>query len=247
MRIIDATSWERRNLERNAFEVELGRDDFRDIRGLLDALNDPRFSGAYVCVKLPTGNLEVLHALEDAGFRFLESQFELVDHFNVDELADRLHQLKLDLDAEVVPKDKAQWQRVLSRITPGMFLTDRIALDPLFGPEIACKRYVNWCWDLYENPDSQMTVYKCQGLEIAFNLLVYDNKRGTNDGVLGGVFEEFQDGGFGAAVVLDEIGRRKFGKRKTHVSSNNLPVLRLHQRCGRIMTNEVYVLRKVYP
>jgi len=246
MKIIDATSWEKRNFERDAFEVVLDRSDLGDVQGLMDALNDKRFDGAYVCIKLPVGNIEVLHALEDVGFRFLESQFELVDHFNVDDLVDQLHRLKLDLESEVIPKDHDQWQRVLSKVTPGMFVTDRVALDPCFGPDIACKRYLNWCWDLYENPDSQMTVYKCQGREVAFNLLVYDSKKGKNDGVLGGVFEEFKDAGLGVAVVLDEIGRRKFGKRKTHVSSNNLPVLRLHQRCGRIITNEVYVLRKVY-
>lgn len=34
--------------------------------------------------------------------------------------------------------------------------------------------------------------------------------------------------------------------RTTSVSSNNLSVLKLHQRCGRIVVGETYVLRKQY-
>ena len=73
MKIVEAT-WERRNFGRDAWEITLGREDLADVEKTLAALRDSRFAGAYVCVKMPVGNLKMLHALEDDGFRFLETQ-----------------------------------------------------------------------------------------------------------------------------------------------------------------------------
>lgn len=247
MKVVDASPWEKRNLGMSAWEITLDRADMADVPGTIAALKDSKFDNSYVCIKLPVGDLQMVHALEDDGFRFLEVQMALVDHFNPDELSRQLQSLHLELTPVEVPREKEKWADIISRISPGMFETDRIALDPRFGSKVSCARYKNWCMDLLENNNSHLMVYKSGDDVVAFNLSVYDEGRKSNEGIIGGVFEEFKDSGFGVSVVNDDKGRDAFGKRKTHVSSNNLPVVKLHQRCGRIMTDMVYVFRKIIP
>lgn len=108
MKIVEAT-WERRNLGRDAWEVTLGREDVADVGKTLAALRDDRFAGAYVCVKMPVGNLKMLHALEDDGFRFLETQFSLIDKFRADDMMDACETAGEQVKMQVVEKDKAAW------------------------------------------------------------------------------------------------------------------------------------------
>ena len=110
MKIVEAT-WERRNLGRDAWEVTLGREDVADVGKTLAALRDDRFAGAYVCVKMPVGNLKMLHALEDDGFRFLETQFSLIDKFRADDMMDACETAGEQVKMQVVEKDKAAWER----------------------------------------------------------------------------------------------------------------------------------------
>lgn len=69
MKIVHAVL-EKRNLGRDAWEVTLDRKDLADVPGVIEALHDPRYSGSYVCLKLPVGNLKMVHALEDDGWGF---------------------------------------------------------------------------------------------------------------------------------------------------------------------------------
>lgn len=245
MNIVHAI-WEKRNLGLDAWEVSLGEQDAADISATLAALRDSKYAGAYVCVKLPVGCIKLLHALEDEGFRFMETQLHLKDSFKPDDVKKSLTAAGICVESVEVPKTVAHWREVIERITPGMFETDRIAMDPLFGPEVACVRYKNWCMDLFSDERSRLMVYTAGGHEVAFNLQLYDERRKYNKGLLGGVFSPYKDSGFGAAIVLDEEGRNRYGSRKTSVSSNNPAVVKLHQVCGRIIYGMSYVLRKKY-
>ena len=42
-------------------------------------------------------------------------------------------------------------------------------------------------------------------------------------------------------------GPPRIGKMKTTISTNNLAMLKIHQNHGRIVSNEQYVFRKIYP
>ena len=85
MKIVHAT-WEKRNFGRDAYEVTLDRKDMDDVSAVIGTLSDARFNETYVCVKLPVGNLKIVHALEDLGFRFLETQLSLIDHFTPEDV-----------------------------------------------------------------------------------------------------------------------------------------------------------------
>lgn len=243
MKIIKAT-WENRNLGRDAYEITLDRKDLKDFDTTLQEIRAQDFTGAYVVVKMPVGDLKAMHALEDDGFRFMETQFYITDYFKPKETPDERVDLMKNAERIIIPKDKKEWERVISKITPDMFDTDRISLDPLLGKEIACKRYQNWCRDLFNNPNSWMWVMKVDGQEVSFGLNIRDEEKQMDDGILGGVFAEFKNEGYGIFQACDKAESKT--KVKTAVSSNNPPMLRIYQHFGKIITKELYVLRKVF-
>ena len=242
MKIVEA-KWDRRNFGRNAWEVTLGREDMADVEKTRAALRDGRFAGAYVCVKMPVGNLKLLHALEDDGFRFLETQFSLIEKFNADDMMDLCEKASEQVKILIVEKDRAAWERVISKIEPAMFDTDRISLDPLLGPEVACTRYRNWVRDLFDDPRSYLSVMVLDGEEIAFGVDIVDG--GTRRGILGGIFPKFKYAGYGMTLMAGP--RVKTHTLRAEVSSNNPYVLRVHQNFGRVIYKELYVLRKFMP
>ena len=242
MKIVEAT-WDRRNFGRNAWEVTLGRDDMADVEKTRAALRDSRFAGAYVCVKMPVGNLKMLHALEDDGFRFLETQFSLIDKFSADDLMDVCEKAGEQVRIMIVEKDRAAWERVIAKIEPEMFDTDRISLDPLLGPKVACTRYQNWVRDLFDDPRSFLSVMVLDGEEIAFGVDIVDGR--TSRGILGGIFPKFKYAGYGMALMAGP--RDRTYTLRAEVSSNNPYVLRVHQNFGRVIYKELYVLRKFMP
>ena len=239
MKIVEAT-WERRNFGRNVWEITLGREDMADVEKTLVALHDNCFAGAYVCVKMPVGNLKMMHALEDDGFRFLETQLSLMDRFKADDILGLCEKANERIEFRTVEKDEVAWERVIAKVVPEMFDTDRVSLDPELGPEIACTRYQNWMRDLRNDPRSELMVMLLNGQEIAFNVDVVEGN--TRHGILAGNFPEFKNTGYGMALIAGP--REKQTKVRTAVSSNNPQVLRSHQNCGRVVYKEMYVLRK---
>lgn len=238
--------WERKNLGRDAWEVTLDKKDMADVQAVIDALHAPQFDGCYVCVKLPVGNLHMVHALEDDGFRFLETQLHLVEALEPSDVmrygASADH---IPVEERVVPKTREAWGAIIEKITPGMFDTDRIALDPAFGPDVACQRYRGWCWDLFKNPNSILTVSSCGGHDVSFEILLNYPLTGICRSTLGGLFPENKCAGLGALVASK--ARSVKGKYKTEVSTNNLSIVKIHQNLGRVICGEHYVLRKIYP
>ncbi len=243
MKIIEAT-WEKRNLGYDAYEIELDRKDLRDFGAVCQEIRNRNFTNAYVVIKMPVGDLKALHALEDDGFRFMEAQLSLVDHFTpIESEAQQQNQIE-NVERVILPKQKEEWERVILKITPGMFDTDRISLDPKLGTEVSCKRYQNWCRDLFNKPNTQMSVMKVDGQEVCLSVESYDAEKNATDSILGGVFEEFKGCGYGVLMMYGHSQDTSIVK--TAVSTNNLPVLKAHQHYGRVVYKEMYVLRKIY-
>ena len=75
----------------------------------------------------------------------METQLYLKDHFAPLETPDQIKEWMNGAERVTVEKTCAAWGRVIDKITPGMFSTDRVSLDPLLGMDVACIRYKNWC------------------------------------------------------------------------------------------------------
>ena len=114
MKIIKAT-WENRNLGRNAYEITLNRKDLKDFDTTLKEIRAQDFAGAYVVVKMPVGDLKTLHALEDDGFRFVETQFCLADYFEPKETSEQTADLMKNAERVILPKNKNEWEMTYAK------------------------------------------------------------------------------------------------------------------------------------
>jgi len=242
MKLIKAV-WENRNLGRNAYEIILNKNDLKFFSETIDNIRNQNFRNAYVVIKMPVGNLSALHFLEDEGFRFLETQLFLKDYFSPLKENWLIQDISENIKEVIVPKQQSEWERIIQKITPDMFDTDRISLDEKLGPDKACKRYQNWCRDLFHKPEAYMLVLKDSNTEVAFRVEELNPETNEIKGILGGVFKEFKGDGYGPVLMQNKESNFKI---KTAVSSNNLPVLKIHQTLGRIIYKEMYVLRKFY-
>lgn len=241
MKIINAT-WEKRNFNMEAFEILLDKKDLKDFDNTYSQIEKQNFKNCYVVIKLPVGNISAIHRLEDNGYRFLETQLYLTDYFEPieSELELSNHYRTTEIEYIAIPKERTEWEKIIQMITPGMFDTDRISLDPELGKEIACTRYQNWCRDLFNKPETVMYISKYNNEECGFGIDSIDTKTGQNDSILGGFFANYKNMGLGSTWIKKSINL------KTAVSSNNLIALKIHQHCGRIVYKERYVLRKIY-
>ncbi|TQR53059.1 hypothetical protein [Campylobacter troglodytis] len=235
MRIINA-SWERRNFDMDAYEIQIDKEDLLEFETVLEKIHKQNFKNAYVVIKLPVGNLKALHALEDEGFRFLETQLHFKEHFKAKNSKPRI---KGKLSKERLEKDKEAWEGVISKISPGMFDSDRVSLDPALSQEIACKRYQNWCRDLFYDKHTYMMLGKLDDEVYGF-CLCKEDEQGIN-ALLVGVFPKFKHLKLGQ-YLLDDLR----GTRLTTTSSNNPAAFKVYQKSGLIVQEQNYVLRKIY-
>ena len=248
MKIIKAT-WENRNLGRDAYEITLDRKDLKDFDAVLKEIHAQDFAGAYVVVKMPVGDLKALHALEDDGFRFMETQFHIERRLENYAPPEMLKLYQNDLIREEIPKIRSEWEKIVNLITSDMFTTDRIYLDPYLKQEMSSIRYKNWIMDLVDDAKAHLFVFKKGNNIIGYSADILDIDRRSVYGLLGGVFSSYQDKGLGLLLWDTSIQSSiKSGMKKmeTAISSNNNAVLRLYMLFGYIIKKQTYVLRKLF-
>ena len=128
-------------------EIEFHEND--SFQTYLDADVENRFQ--FSVVKIPIGNLGLVHQMEDFGYRFLENQ--LVLSFNVEQL-DHINSIWNRLFegfSYKVITTKDDLSKVTAQVNDCMFQADRYSQDPFWKGEISSKRYVNWINELFES------------------------------------------------------------------------------------------------
>ncbi|MDR1774988.1 MAG: hypothetical protein LBS17_00780 [Actinomycetes bacterium] len=231
MRIIDAV-WEKRNLGVETHEIELdGSEDLQNVRDVL-AYDKSR----YCVVKSPIGRLDLYEELSTLGFHYAESLFTLrADTLKIADSgseSDTCFRLALDADVD----------ELLQAVESGLFTTDRIALDPVFGPRIAARRYCNWIRDeIARNADLVILLF--EGMPVGFTLL-READLGTCKVALCGMYPPYQSRGLSGLIVRAGLERtRAMGQRVllTPISSNNPASLKAHIKAGCVPDTIQYV------
>jgi hypothetical protein len=226
VRVVDAV-WEQRNLGVSCAEITLGPADGLDaLEPVLDGLTKE-----YQVVKVPAGRLDVMQALQSRGFTFVEAALEVEHRFDLPELTGVLRRL-VD-SVEYVELGDDDWQRVAERIHGGLFETDRVFLDPMFSPDQAASRYVNWMRDELDRGASLYELrFRSEG--VAFFLFREGGDR-VGYSVLSGLYEAAQTPGLGTVLlhqILVEGSRRNLRLLSSSISGNNLPVVKTHVALG---------------
>lgn len=237
MNFIDAW-WDTRNLGLTCAEVGVNRDDDLSVCDeLLQLVGDFE----YITVKIPAGRIDIVSRLEQEGFSFSECLIELNHDLKEIDLSGFTARFDRVMSRELVLKGNED--EVYSEIRKGLFNTDRVYLDPQFSSQIAAERYVNWLKDEIERGSELYHVlYKNQRV----GFFVYKEKK---DGVaypfLASLYHDFFTSGLGANVVVEpmKLARERGCSRiDTFISSNNPPILRIHEHLGFRVQDIFYVM-----
>jgi len=243
MKVFNAT-WEKRNLGLEALEIEIEKSDKTDV---LRTVLKESHNFQYVVVKLPVGNLAILHELERNGFFFLETQFEIFRKLKeivtypkyVNNL---LHDVKLKKIS-----GKANISDLIERLDEKIFSSDRISLDPEFSVKVGNKRYQKWIRDEVYRKGSEIFEFEHLEKSIGF-IMVNDDGSNKLRGLLGGIYSEYHEGGYGICLIekpFDLCLMKKKNLYWTRISSNNVAVLKLYFRMNYHVRDVIYVLRKI--
>jgi len=243
VQIIDAF-WEKRNLGIETKEIVLSiSDSLSDIETVLDRLPSEK---QYVVIKIPVGKPDFIKYLTKKGFCFVESLFEVslsVADFQIPKALKKFDEM-LSYRKLTTTEDLIQLE---IEIKKGIFSSDRIALDANFGIDISAIRYVNWLKDEVQK-GSEVFEILCKEKPIGFFALK-DLSDGKYDNFLAGMYRNEANIGFGFSILskpIIELHNRDAKYYVTHISSNNLAVMRLYFNFGFSPTDIVYIMTKMY-
>ena len=241
MLITDAF-WEKRNLDIETKEIVLSdSDSLLDIENTLNSLPSKK---QYIVVKIPAGKPDFIKLLTKKGFYFIESLFEVSLRIVDFQLPKSLKKFDEMLTYRKLVSDE-DFEKLEIEIKKGIFTTDRIALDPNFGIDISALRYVNWLEDEVQK-GCEIFEILCKEKPIGFFALKKLSD-GKYDNFLAGMYRNDSAAGFGFSILskpITELQKKQAKFYVTHISSNNLSVMKLYFYFGFSPVNVVYVMTK---
>ncbi len=241
MRITDCV-WEIENIGKKTCEVLIEKGDELDEHLLLDL--DSQFE--YQVVKVDSGLIGNIIYLEDHGFHLIETQIDVEIKINSFDYNDCLVKfLTPDISFEEVD-NREKFNEILNRVTPEMFVSDRIALDPSLGVDYSCKRYKTWMKNSFESNNASFFQMKYRDEYVGFSM--YRLIDSIWHGDLGGVYPECGKGLGLLTACGPLLYIRKNGitvsKLVSSISSNNIPVISTFNHCHYNFKNFKYVFVK---
>lgn len=239
MKIIDAY-WDTENLGIPTYEITVELDDSSDtvIEGCIKIISAGK---AYIVMKVPRGRNDLYASLTKQGFVFNECQLSM--RINKREFSRIQQSLGAYFEAnEFAPFDSLGIERLIQGIDQGLFETDRIALNPLFGLEVANERYKKWILSSIDNEDYlvEETFYK--GTPIGFGMYRLDKP--LVYGLLGASYRNANRGGYfinGMYNTIVKFFAQGYTAYSAKISSNNLPIIKVYQTLGVAITDIDYV------
>lgn len=230
--------WEKDNFNKNVLEIQFEPTDTKDC---LDTLSTLEKEFNYILAKVPKMKIDLAHRLEEHEFRFLETQISLSYNLKKHKSLEQKNRIQFkqlhkpdDLDV------------LIASIDLGLFLTDRVAIDPTLGIEYANTRYINWIKNDFENKATKIIEASIDNRKMGF---FYLKDRGNNviDAVLFAIYQDSQKRGYTVKVMeqmLVYLAKEGYTRVETKVSSNNIEILKLHLSLGLRVENVNYIFRK---
>ncbi len=235
--------WEQENLKRNVAEVVLSHSDISCIDNIV-AL-EQQYN--YIVVKVPMNMVEINFQLSNLGYTLIENQIRLSKNYNDFDFENKLIKRIYPHFDSISVVDENDLSDVISKITPNMFSTDRIYLDPHFGPRFSMRRYVNWMKHELNNEGIVISKLMYDGENIGFGMAKYDS--GIVHGIVGGIYEEYQKSIYGVITasrnfLIAKKNNIQIKSVQTAISSNNTPVLRFYNYLNYTIDEMKYVFIK---
>lgn len=229
MKVLDAF-WDTRSLGVRSAELEIVETDTIDaIDYALSSVEEYQ----YVVAKVAAGCAGSALYLQSKGFAFIESSIEV--EADLGELSFPRFVERFDKYITCRKASSGSEHSILSHVAEGLFTTDRVYLDPSFNDDLAASRYINWIKDEQSRGAELFHVYYKDD-EVGF--FVYKESVPGVEAYpfLAGLYNDWKSSGLGANVVvaieMKEAQRRGCKRLRTFVSSNNLPILKIHELLG---------------
>ncbi len=239
MKIVDCP-WELVNLDCRVAEISVSAGEAINKEKIQELESDYD----YLVLKIPSGAMSHNIVAAQMGFTLAETQMEMAKHkkdwnFENDQLTKRLME-QLSVERITTEED---FEELMSLITDDMFSTDRIYLDPEFGPKYSVKRYKNWTRTEWEN-GSLLYKHLFRGKYVGYSLA--KKQREELICLLAGCFEQYQKTGIGLWIPLvpELYPNMEYSRYSTHISANNIPVWRMYNHQKYEVTNFDYVFVK---
>lgn len=228
--------WEERNLGVSTVELQIeSQDSLLEISNAIDSCKNYQYNVA----KVEVPNVAAQTLLSENGFSYVESSINMV----LDVRNFKLSPLEARINSQISykPIDLSKRSAFETHLMKGIFDTDRIFLDKNFTPEKAAVRYINWINDeLSRGSELYEISYKEKEIGFFTQKQINDN---TYYPFLAGLYKEGHNiigVGFSVLAKPIEDAVKKGGRYiSTYVSSNNLPIVRLHVQLG-FVPNHVY-------
>jgi len=225
--IITDANWEKRNLNVETIEIKIEKTD--DIDNIKDIIlsNEKQYS----VVRIDSDNYYAVRMIQQCGYSYIETAFSVEG--KVKNLCKLDVYKRFDNYLSNVVADESMVNDIRKIVETGkIFLTDRIAIDPYFSPQIAGIRYSNWIWDEYKKGATiYVTYYK--KVPVFFTAVKKISDDVYHSFIGGSLPGEYTGLGFaGMYLLTDEIKKLNGKKIITGISSNNLPIIRLHIDMG---------------
>ena len=237
MKIIDAL-WEKNNLGVSCKEIVIERVD--SIQALRETIVELK-TVEYLVIKVPTARFEMIQFLTKQGFCFIETLFEMLLDIANFTLPEKLTRLDENITYHLL--HSSDLDTLGCEIKKGIFITDRIALDPRFGIDIAARRYLNWINDEVAKGNFVYEILNKEKPTGFFTLKQIGEKSFNN--FLAGMYVNKSNFGLGFSIIskpIEEIKKRHGQNLIANISSNNPSVIRLYAQFGFIPNSISYVM-----
>ena len=242
MKIIHAV-WEKENLGVDAYEILLDASDTPEAL-LQEEARIAALGAQYLVVKTPVNCKELLFGLSKLGYTFVEAVFHVAikrEEYHMPPLIARF-----DRGLKVLERtEPSDLRRVYTLIRSGVFVSDRISLDPAFTLAQSGNRYANWLKGMLSRGGKLYEVLQGEK-PIGFFVITRVNET-TVDPVLMGLYDEQNDRGMGALLhkkTLDTCFTWECDKLQSTIVSNNAKVLRVYVNAGATITDTLYTYVK---
>lgn len=238
MQIVECP-WELDNLGCRVAEISVNVNEIIDE----DAIIALEQNHDYLVLKLESGNMRQTMAATRMGYAMVETQLSIQMAKKDWNMNSRLTQMIIS-QTEVEPiTTKEELEDLLEKITDHMFSTDRIYLDPEFGPVYSARRYKNWTRTEF-NKGALLYKHYFRGKYVGFSLC---KKDGENlHCLLAGNFEQYQKTGIGYWIPLTPLLYKDVDYKlyTTRISTNNFPVWQMYNWQNYTVTKFDYVFVK---
>lgn len=242
MQTLHAT-WELENLGVEAYELTLEALDAPEAVAAEEARLLAQ-GAQYLVLKTPVNCQALLFGLPKLGYTYVETVFHVAIKRSEYHMPSAI--ARFDRGLTVLERRGAQeLERVFALIRSGVFVSDRVSIDPAFSVAQGGNRYANWLAAMLERGGQLYEVLN-QERPIGFFVIVRKDEN-TIDPVLMGLYDEQNDRGMGALLhkkTLDTCFTHDCKRLTSTIVSNNAKVLRVYVNAGATITDTLYTYVK---